>query len=172
MWSRVLNGMTNPNREKIVIDKLLEFYNKENNTNYKVVDKPEPPDAIASDGEVSIWIEHCDVYRSDDEAKEDNHKDCKHIGPLANPDEGITQKFLINLENKLTKESYIKAYNEFGQGILVMVIRDPLFDAETLERIKEVSKDVKDLIENNNYFKEVYVTWNNKYLDCIFQKII
>ncbi|MCK4797697.1 MAG: hypothetical protein KAT05_09960 [Spirochaetes bacterium] len=165
--------MVNANHEKIVIEKFLEFYNKENNITYKVIKRPDPPDAVVSNGKLSIWIEHCDVYRSVDEAKEDNLEDYpRRIRPIVNLDERIAQKFLINLENKLTKKSYEDAYNTYGKGILVMVIRDCLFDAGTLETIKKVLRSETDLIKNKKYFKEVYITWNNKYVDCVFQKII
>jgi len=57
--------------ENYVATQFLGWYNKRYRGNYIIIAKPDPPDAIATSNRKTIWIEHGDIYRSWDEAREE-----------------------------------------------------------------------------------------------------
>lgn len=55
--------------QNAVIDEFVEWLNLNKNTKFKVLERPDPPDAIIYNGKTTTWVEHCDLYRSHDEAR-------------------------------------------------------------------------------------------------------
>lgn len=53
--------------EDAVIEVFIKWLNSKQGTNFKVICKPDPPDAIAKDGDQYIWIEHADIMNTTSE---------------------------------------------------------------------------------------------------------
>ncbi len=146
--------------ERESIAAFLRHYNLVQKSNYKVVEAPDPPDAIISNSSSKKWLEHCDAYRSPDEAQEDYESGHHHSGPIPSPDCEIINAIVGTIRSKLSLQSYSKIYSELGPGILVVVCRDPLFSYPVLEELVDVLKEGKDHFNDSRYFDAIYMTWN------------
>lgn len=154
--------------ERASIEDVLHILNQKHKTNFSVIDRPEPPDAVISDGTIFSWIEHADAFRDGDEA----HELFSHVTPgerkhpiknivMQEPDEKMAMSILRNLENKLGKKSYEPIFRKHGAGILILTEQDPLFSDRTFNRLEQDLEgfhlDIKTSIVDQGYFKSVYL---------------
>ncbi len=154
--------------EKCAIEDTLDILNPANDTNFRIIDRPDPPDAIIFDGKNHCWIEHVDAFRSGDEAHEllsyvtpgeKKHQRLEQL--IANPDARTSLSVIEKLENKTGKTSYQPYFEQYGQGILVITEQDPLFSERTLVQLQndlawfynESKSKSTDLL----YFKKAYL---------------
>jgi len=153
--------------EDAVVDQFLSWYNSKHETKFKVIDKPEPPDAVAQENEKYLWIEHADIYRSSEEAREERstvtpgekpYERQEH--PIVEPNKRVAVAFVSTLNNKLSKDSYEKWYEKYGPGILVLTERDPLFDQSTWDCIS-TELDSCSFEHDKGYFKEVFLGYRS-----------
>lgn len=148
--------------EDAVIDQFLEWYNSKNGTNFKVFEKPQPPDALAQDDGKFIWLEHADIYRNSEEAREERSAVTPGEIPyerrdlIYEPDKRTAFAFIATLTNKLSKNSYNIWFEKYGPGILILTERDPLFNESTLDCITEELKTA-NLQSDQGYFHTVYL---------------
>jgi hypothetical protein len=154
--------------ENYVTNQFLIWYNKRYRGNYIIIEKPDPPDAIACSKNKTIWIEHGDIYRSWDEAREEysavihDEKYILHLEhPIREPDEKTAIALLELIENKKYKQSYEKYAIKYGKGILVANERDPLFDDWTICTIKRKTQDINSDYDLG-FFKAVYLSFRTK----------
>lgn len=148
--------------EDAVINTFLAWYNLRNTTNFTVIEKPDPPDAIAQDGDKFIWIEHADIYRSYEEAQEErsyvNPGEKPYVRkehPIFSPDERTAIAFMTTLDKKISKGSYEEWHIKYGQGILILTERDPLFSQSTWACINE-HLDSATFGNDKGFFKSVF----------------
>ncbi len=149
--------------EDAVINSFLAWYNSKNTTNFIVIEKPDPPDAIAKDGDKLIWIEHADIYRSYEEAQEERSfvtpgekPYIRKEHPIFSPDERTAIAFITTLHKKISKVSYEEWHIKYGQGFLILTERDPLFSQSTWDCINE-HLDSTSFINNTGFFKSVFL---------------
>ncbi len=130
--------------EKAVVDQFVSWLNSKNSSNFAVVERPDPPDAIINDGEITSWVEHCDLYRSHEEARSElsfitpgeiHTPHSEH--PISEPDNRIAQKLVKLMRSKLGKSSYLESFQKYGCGYLVISERDPLFNNDSLLAIND-----------------------------------
>lgn len=148
--------------EDAVIGSFLTWFNSKYGTNFEIIDKPVAPDAIAQDGDKYVWIEHADIYRSAEEAREERSAVTpgekaykRQERSILSPDERTAIAFVSTLNKKLSKESYEKWHNKYGQGILILTERDPLFDQSTWECINEHLNSC-NFEDDKGFFKKVF----------------
>ena len=60
------------------------------------------------------------------------------------------------LQDKLSNSSYRSAYEHHGQGFLVISVRDPLFDNDTVAEIDRATEQMK-VADDNRYFCKIYL---------------
>lgn len=151
--------------EIAVINDFIDWLNDKDGTKYEIVARPDPPDAILKDVESYMWVEHTDLYRSDDEAREEYEAILADPGetpfvhsenPVIGPDERIANSLLVNLCKKLIKSSYRDAFDLYGPGIIIMTERDPLFSNSSLTAIKNALHDFV-CEDDQGHFKEVFL---------------
>lgn len=154
--------------EEAVIEQFLAWYNSKHGTAFKVIEKPQPPDALAQDQEKYIWIEHSDIYRSWEEAREERstvtpgetpYERQEH--PIYAPDERTALAFVSTLNKKLSKDSYDKWFRKYGPGILILTERDPLFDQSTWDCIIEKLKS-SPFEDNRGFFKNIFLGYRSR----------
>ena len=152
--------------EDDVIEQFLSWHNSKCKTQFTVIEKPEPPDAIAKDGNNYIWIEHADIYRSMEEAKQERSTVTpgeepyeRQEYPIFEPDKRTAVAFEKILLKKLSKKSYSKFAEKYGLGILLLTERDPLFSKSTLNCIGDRLKSCD--FNNKGYFGSVYLGYRN-----------
>jgi hypothetical protein len=149
--------------EDYVIAQFVAWYNQRHRGNFDIVEKPDPPDAIIRSGRRTRWIEHCDIYRNKEEAREEysaivpGEKYMPHSEhPLLNPDDRTAQSLWAAIQMKISKSSYEVFRNLYGKGILVTNERDPLFDNSTVTAIRRRLR-CDPICLNTSHFKSVYL---------------
>jgi hypothetical protein len=55
--------------ESAIIGDFIAWLNAAHGSTWAVSERPDPPDAIITDGNMTSWIEHADLYRSREEAR-------------------------------------------------------------------------------------------------------
>lgn len=121
-------------REDGIIKEFLEWFNRDQSTDYELISRPDPPDAILRSSGGMLWVEHADILRNEEEAHElfsmmnPAEPSYRHQGLAINGYDGLPDAFISILHSKLNKASYDGARNEHGPGILLLTEMDPLFD--------------------------------------------
>ncbi len=151
--------------EDHVIGQFTEFINQAQGMEYQPLPRrfSEPPDAVLEDGKRYMWVEHADVYRSMEEAREDfsyatpGEETIPHTGgPIVEPNKRIAYAVNRVMSKKLRKESYREVYEEYGMGVLLLTVRDPLFSEGTLREICDFL-DNDEVPDDLGYFRAVYL---------------
>ncbi len=154
--------------ENAVIQQFVTWWNKKNNLNYEITEKPDPPDAIIMDGKEISWIEHTDLYgdrvmaRNEITllAKDEKHKPHDPKVPFIEPDLNIASELINRIEDKLSKKSYKSWKQKYGKGYLIISERDPFFDEESINEIINIIRN-KNIANDRKYFKGVYLAIRN-----------
>lgn len=148
--------------ENYVINQFIAWYNKRHRTRYAIVDKPDPPDAIVRSSRRTQWIEHCDIYRNEEEAREEysaivpGERFVPHSEhPIFEPDKRTGSALLAAIANKLSKTSYEDYVIKYGKGILIANERDPLFSSTTIQAMRKILGTQIDI--EASHFKSVYL---------------
>lgn len=149
--------------EKFIVKQFLYWFNLRTGKNYEVVGKPEPPDALIKYQGEHKWVEHADIYRSSEEAREEYSSvtpseevyfHTEH--PIIAPDARIALRVYKILNHKLSKSSYAEAHGKYGPGILILTERDPLFDESTLNEICQFLDGAK-YDDDKGFFEAAYL---------------
>jgi hypothetical protein len=121
----------------------LAEHNKLHALNLEVTSRPDPPDAILSDGSVSTWMELTAAFFSQGWAKDlSSYGSRKGHTPMAtgqymDMDKQFAENFCDLLQQKAGKTSYRELVERYGPGILVVSLESPWLDGETLDAMKE-----------------------------------
>lgn len=155
--------------EESILNEALTLLNGSRGTSYNIIDRPDPPDGIASDGKNQLWIEIVDAYRSEDEAREQwtyalsNEKPDWQYGSLVtDPDRRSANSIIVNKLKKFAKSTYETWAQKLGLGVLIVCEQDSLFSETTLLRLQEIIDDpsYQEFLKREYpkpHFKEVYL---------------
>lgn len=106
-----------------------------------IVDRPDPPDAILSDGTTTMWMEHTDAFFSGEWARDLTthaaavaHRPMKQRGYF-DPDAQLASAFCNCVIEKAGKTTYSNCVAQYGPGILVVGLESPWLDEETIHEI-------------------------------------
>lgn len=110
----------------------------------EVVSRPDPPDAVLSDGVRTTWLELTDAFFSDEWARDivgyaagEPHRPMRQ-GVYADMDAQLARRFCDIVLQKAAKASYRPFVQQHGPGILVVGLESPWADAEdTVASINE-----------------------------------
>ena len=165
--------------ESYVITEFVKHLTNTTGKEYRLISRPEPPDAILQCDDLMLWVEVADIFRNPDEAHEiyslvtpDEDKYTHREHPIMEPDKRLACKLLDVLMKKVSKKSYEETTNLYRRGILILNENDPLFSASTLHEIEDLIKDAKtDLDIQSKYFNSVYLSYRNL-RSLVFQKLL
>ena len=121
----------------------LSEHNRLHSIELKVISRPDPPDAILSDGSITTWMELTAAFFSQAWAKDlSSYNSIKgHLpmasGPYMDMDKQFAKNFCDLLQRKVGKSSYQPIINQHGPGILVVSLESPWLDEESLTAIDE-----------------------------------
>jgi|SaaInlStandDraft_6_1057023.scaffolds.fasta_scaffold31362_3 hypothetical protein len=149
--------------ENSVLESFKKFYLDIGNT-IEIIEKPEPPDAIAIINGSKTWIEITDAFFSPElaesittyAAEDKTHKPV----PKANrfvmtPDTQFSNVLVNVIKKKYDKKSIGKIYKKFGSGILLVGIINPFSYSEEL--VKTERQRILDSIKTKEKrFFEIY----------------
>jgi hypothetical protein len=126
----------------VLLDGLAE-HNRVHSLNLKVISRPDPPDAILSDGRSTTWMEVTDAFFSEEWAKDlssygsiKGHKPMER-GLYIDMDKQFAVNFCDLLTRKAEKNSYKPLIQQYGPGILVVGLESPWLGGETLDAVDE-----------------------------------
>lgn len=133
----------NSKHEGAVIDAVLRAHNERMGTVFQVESRPDPPDAILSDGNQRTWLEHTDAFYpgwAEDltsyAASDKIHRPMRR-GLHMDMDNQVAEVFAMRVIEKFNNKSYQSVVNQYGPGILVVGIESPWADDETVHAINE-----------------------------------
>ena len=167
------------NHELAVLNEFINWFNSQSHEEFKIIERPDPPDAIIKGKDRIEWLEHTVAYRSPEEAQEElslvtpgEKPSHRKEHPIIDPDERIAAVVVNNLHFKLKKDSYKTVYEKYGQGTLILSERDPLFCSETLDNIKTALISYF-FVGDRGYFKQAYLCIRSNgsyYFEDIYKK--
>lgn len=153
--------------EEFLIAEFIKWWDRETGERFKVVKRPDPPDAIIMSNLRMSWIEATDVFYSIEWARNlysmvtpgETHVPMGrevHVGM----DEQTASRFTALLQQKLSKLSYREAFDSYGPGTLIIGMQSPWFDAETYEMMQTVYQNA-GRSDNAGYFEKVYLSFRS-----------
>ena len=131
----------------------------------KIIEKPEPPDAIVTIHGSKTWIEITDAFFSPELAESitTHVADDKIHKPVPkekrkgiDPDENFSDILVSVINKKFNKRSIGKVYRKYGSGILLVGIINPFSDAREL--VNTEKQKILDAIKlKEPSFNEIYL---------------
>ena len=148
--------------ERALIKNFLRWHNSE----YIIVGEPDPPDAIIKFENKITWIEVADIFFTWEYARDEYSyatPDETHIlmtsGPYLNMDEAFANRFVKVLKDKLTKPSYLPFKDRYRPGMLIMAMRSPFFDQQTVDIMRK-KYQTENWSDDLGCFEKIYITAN------------
>lgn len=127
--------------ELAVMEAALAEHNRLHGSALAIVSRPDPPDAILSDGATTTWMEHTDAFFSGEWARDLTthaasvaHRPMEQRGYLE-PDAQLAGAFCKCLLDKAGKSTYAEYVEQYGPGILVVGVESPWLDEDTIHEI-------------------------------------
>ena len=150
--------------ERFNVNLFLREFNFRYHTDFKVVEEPDPPEAIIQSKGSTRWVEVTTAYLSDEYAtdlhsyatKGEKHKP-RSRALIVNPDEQFAKEFVRVVKNKLEKSTYQPFFTKHAHGYLVVSIKYPLFGLDTLGCIQRIWDETKMI--DKGFFKSIYITY-------------
>jgi hypothetical protein len=153
--------------ERFLFHTFLEWYNSKNSAEYKVIEEPDPPEAVIKWGNDIKWIEVVDVFYSHELARDKYSYATpgeRHIpmspGPHQSMDSNYSIIFISELKKKLQKRTYLPFKVKYGPGILIIGTHNPWFHVETVSMMKEKFFS-EDWSEDLGCFNSIYISFSS-----------
>lgn len=155
--------------ELAVLNATLAEHNRLHNLSLKVLSRPDPPDAILSDGQTTTWLEITDAFFSREWARDVSsyaaaEKPADHIPMRRSEHIGMDEQLATTvcelILQKAAKPSYAPFVAAHGPGILVVGLESPWLDDETIVEIsrKWAALGKPDISDT---FSHVYLGYRN-----------
>lgn len=112
--------------EIAVLNAGLAEHNRLHGLNLSVISRPDPPDAILSDGLITTWMELTDAFYSKEWARDlSSYGSIKGHKPMGSGgyvdmDRQFAENFCDLVQQKAAKKSYLPFVQKYGPGILVV----------------------------------------------------
>jgi hypothetical protein len=160
---------TQQKHERAYVSSFVNWFNRENHTDFIEDSEPNPPDAVlrSSSGR-TCWVEVSSAFLNGDYAKDlysfatpgETHKPyCNR--PVQEPDNNFAGRFVCVVKNKLEKPSYIPCKKEYGHGYLIVPIMDPLFNEQTIQAMKTAWAASASTVKDLGCFSSVYIVFGS-----------
>ena len=150
--------------ERAYVDHFLDWFNRAYRSDFKVVSEPNPPEAIIRSSRSTRWVEVSTAFWNEAYAKDlysyatpsEAHKPVGH-GPFQDMDNAFAGNFVSVVKKKLEKKSYATWRDQHGPGYLVVPIKHPWFDGQTVGYMKDAwaASTINDL----GCFRSVYIAF-------------
>jgi len=160
--------VTSANEDAEIAD-FLEWYNLKYGASFEVESRPDPPDAILRDRDTGIttWVELTNAYYSAEWAR-DVHSHATagrenfEMGHIhEDMDKKTADNFVCISMKKLNSSSYDSVAEQYGMGILVVVVHSPWFDDQTVEEMENAWNE-KDVENTSGNIGRMFYGWRFK----------
>jgi hypothetical protein len=149
--------------ERAVVADFLEWFQARRKVAFRVVDEPNPPEAIIQSARLTRWVEVVDAFWSEAWARDQYSYATPgetHVsigsGPHLGPDATFAENFVRAVANKLDKPTYLPAATRYGPGYLVVNVDYPLFNGRAHSKIVDVWAKGRPW-PNKHCFREVFL---------------
>lgn len=150
--------------ERFNVNLFLKEFNARYHADFKVIQEPNPPEAIIQSKNTTRWVEVTTAYLSDAYAEDLNsyavagerHKPIKQAR-YRGSDQQFAKQFVKVVTKKLEKATYAPFYEAHGKGYLVVSIKAPLFGLSTLKAIQSVWD--RTAVLDHGFFKSIYIVY-------------
>ncbi len=154
--------------ELFCINSFIQWHAHTFRSQYRLIDRPDPPDGIIRTGRSTCWIEVADAPWCSDWARdvyscatpEERYRPMASpisSGAHSSPDSTFSKSFVGILKEKLEKKTYEPVFKKFGTGYLILCILYPLFSDSTIKVMRSEWK--KSICDNQGYFRSVFFTF-------------
>jgi hypothetical protein len=151
--------------EGAVITDFVEWLNARRKSKFRVLGKPNPPEALIKSGQTTRWIEVTDAFWTDEYAQDlysyatpsESHKQIRP-GPYTGLDALFASRFARVLIAKLKKRSYMPFLKTYGPGFLIIQLNHPWLNRLTLQEMKKQWRREQP-VEDLGCFKHAYITF-------------
>jgi hypothetical protein len=155
--------------ERFLVDAFISWWASQTGEQFRVISRPhpQPPEAIVQSDRRTTWIEVTDAFHSEEWGQDlysnatpgETHRPMGP-GPFMNMDAESAKRFVRVLKKKLSKESYAKAREKYGPGILLVGMQSPWFDGETCDLMREECQTT-DWSTDRGYFSHVFISFRS-----------
>ena len=149
--------------ERAVVTDFLDWFERRRKVSFRVIDEPNPPEAIIQSKRLTRWVEVVDAFWSKEWARDQYSfatPDEEHVsiglGPHAGPDLTFANSFVEAVSKKLVKSSYLPVAKKYGPGYLLVNVDYPLFDRGAHNKAKDLWATGRPW-SDNGCFREVFV---------------
>lgn len=152
--------------ERFFVEQFLHWFNSAYRSNFKVVSEPNPPEAVIRSSRTTRWVEVTTAFwnsayaqdRFSSETPDEKHKPVDP-GPYHSMDQDFVPNFVSVLKKKLEKKSYVPWRDKYGPGYLIVPIKYPWFDRETVRLMKEAWTDC--LVDDIGCFRSIRIAFSS-----------
>lgn len=138
----------------------------------KVIERPDPPDAIVEVSGVRSWLEITDAFFDDAHAKLVNlnaatdKANISYGRRIVEPDISFKKNLYEVIEKKYKKRSMLNEFSKSGPGILVVGINTP--HSSAVEVLNEEKQSIAKLIrkQKSKIFNEIYLYEPYEQIGC------
>ncbi|MFW5432432.1 MAG: hypothetical protein ACKE5M_05390 [Methylophilaceae bacterium] len=150
--------------ERFNVRLFLKEFNARYHADFKVIEEPNPPEAIIQSKSSIRWVEVTTAYLSEEYAIDLNtyavegekHKP-RRQAVYVDSDEQFAEQFVRTVSKKLEKVTYEPFFREHGKGYLVVSIKDPLFGQSILGAIQKAWDETE--VVDKGFFKSIYIVY-------------
>jgi hypothetical protein len=150
--------------ERFTVDQFICELNRRHRSNYRVIDEPNPPEAIIQSNRTMSWVEVTTAFWFEEFAKDiysfategEKHEPIEY-GDFVEPDAQFSSRFAAVVKKKLEKPSYSNVRDKYGPGYLVVFIQYPAFDRHTLRYMQEAWSKVT--VTDLKCFRSIYLMY-------------
>lgn len=153
--------------ESFYVDAFIEWHSRAFRSRFRVIGRPDPPDAIIQSGRRTRWVEIGGVYWNKGWARDLNSHatpgeahQAIEPGPYSGMDEQLAAQFCAVLTKKLENGSYEQSYAQYGAGYLVLAMMSPFaFDATTVQFMRR--KWAATAAANKGFFRGIFLAYRS-----------
>ena len=150
--------------ERAYVRCFLKWFNRIYRCNFEVISEPNPPEAIICSTRTTRWVEVSTAFWNGDYARDlysyatsgEEHKPVSP-GPFKEMDKTFAKSFVKVIKKKLEKESYVQWRDLYGPGYLIVPIKHPWFNEQTIAFMKEAYG--KCVIKNLGCFRSISIAF-------------
>lgn len=153
-----------PIHERAVLDAALRAHNARFNCSLEIVATPDPPDAIAADGQFNVWLEHTDVFypgwAEDLTSLAASNRDHKpiHAGIHVDIDSVVATKYCNSVLSKVQNPEYAPFISKYGPGILAVGLETPWLSQDTVDAVN-FEWDRRESMSVEQVFSHIYLCY-------------
>lgn len=148
--------------ERFNVSTFVDEINRRHRASYRVIEEPNPPEAIIQSKGKTSWVEVASAYMNRSFAEEVWSHATQGENPRPMPSEvivGADAQFAANfaetVKKKLEKKSYEPFRDRYGLGYLVVSVQYPLYGIDTPRSMQRAWQGTR--VEDRGCFRSIYL---------------